>query len=116
MQILVDALHRWDVKVCASYLLESQFMDDKSKYFAGVLSATSAMINLEVPHINVMTKMDLVGSQSVVSTGRRRNDLDRYLEPDPTLILDKVNKETNPRFHALNEAIVNLVSYINFIF
>lgn len=31
-----------------------------SKFFAGTLSAMSAMINLEVPWINVMSKMDLV--------------------------------------------------------
>ncbi|GAA5797292.1 hypothetical protein HPULCUR_002673 [Helicostylum pulchrum] len=31
-----------------------------SKYFSGVLSAMSAMVNLEIPHVNVMTKMDLI--------------------------------------------------------
>ena len=35
-------------------------MDDKAKYFAGVLSAMSAMINLDISHLNIMTKMDLV--------------------------------------------------------
>lgn len=115
MQMLVDSLHKQDVKVAATYLLEAQFMDDRSKYFAGVLSATSAMINLEVPHINVMTKMDLVGTESVVSTGRKKKDLERYLEPDPTLILDEINKDTNPKFHALNQAIVNLIEDHNLI-
>jgi hypothetical protein len=44
------------------YLLDSQFLDDPTKYFSGVLAALSAMVNLEIPHVNVMTKMDLVVS------------------------------------------------------
>lgn len=39
---------------------KKQFVEDKSKFFAGVMSAMSAMINLEIPHINVMSKMDLL--------------------------------------------------------
>ncbi|EOR04909.1 GPN-loop GTPase 3-like protein [Wallemia ichthyophaga EXF-994] len=117
MQMLVDSLHKLDVKVAATYLLEAQFMDDRSKFFAGVLSATSAMINLEVPHINVMTKMDLVGNEpeSVISTGRKKKDLERYLDPDPTLILDEINRDTNPKFHSLNQAIVGLIEDHNLI-
>jgi hypothetical protein len=42
-------------------MLESQFVVDTSKFCAGVLSAMSAMISLEIPHINVMSKMDLMG-------------------------------------------------------
>ena len=34
----------------------------------------------------------------------------RYLDTDTTLLLEDANKQTNPRFHALNQAIVNLVS------
>lgn len=39
-----------------------------------------------------------------------RNDWSiRYLDPDPLLLQDEVNSATNPKFHALNEAIVQLV-------
>jgi hypothetical protein len=33
----------------------------------------------------------------------------RYLDPDPSLLVDEVNSRTNPKFHALNEAVVQLV-------
>jgi hypothetical protein len=91
----------------------------------------SAMINLEIPHINVMTKMDLVegdyGNQpaedeaegdkkpSRKSRARRnartktKKELERYFDPDPLLLIDDVNNSTSPRFHALNQAIVQLV-------
>ncbi|KAI7899943.1 GPN-loop GTPase, partial [Cokeromyces recurvatus] len=60
MKRLCETLNRLNMNVCGVYCLESQFIEDKSKYFSGVLSAMSAMVNLEIPHINVMTKMDLI--------------------------------------------------------
>lgn len=104
----------YDFRICALYLLESHFIDDRPKFFAGTLSAMSAMINLECPHINILSKMDLVkrgetGGDSIKG-GKSRRDLERYLDPDPTLLIDEVNEKTNPKFHTLNQAIVQLVS------
>ena len=70
------------------YLIESQFMEDKYKFFryvfsqllrftlsktshSGVMSAMSAMVNFEVPWINILTKMDLVNPKSDESGGPR---------------------------------------------
>lgn len=83
-------------------------MEDKSKFFAGVLSAMSCMINLEVPHINILSKMDLV-KPAKGGKGRLKRDVERYLETDPMLLREQSTSETNPKFHALNEAIVQLV-------
>ena len=33
----------------------------------------------------------------------------RYLDPDPLLLVEEANSRTNPKFHALNQAIVQLV-------
>lgn len=37
---------------------------DTPKFFAGVMSAMSAMLQLGIPHINVLTKMDLLGKKA----------------------------------------------------
>lgn len=34
----------------------------------------------------------------------------RYLDPDPGLLLEDANASMNPKFHALNQAVVGLVS------
>lgn len=113
----------YNYHVCACYLLESNFVDDVNKYFAGTLSAMSSMINLEVPMINVLSKVDLLkrgetgSSRSVMARGGRTGKgLDRFLDPDPTLILSEANSR-NPKFYNLNKAIVSLIedfSLINF--
>ncbi|KIY73691.1 hypothetical protein CYLTODRAFT_416720 [Cylindrobasidium torrendii FP15055 ss-10] len=115
---LVKNLSRLGIRTCATYLIESQFMEDKYKFFSGVLSAMSAMVNLEIPWINVMSKMDLVTANAADPSGGARNGLRgrrniaRYLEPDPMLLSMAHGDERstpNPRFHALNEAIVKLI-------
>jgi hypothetical protein len=42
-------------------------------FFSGVLSAMSAMVNLEIPWINVMSKMDLVTLNADEPSGGARN-------------------------------------------
>lgn len=71
-----------DIRLCAAYLLEATFVVDRAKYFAGTLSAMSAMILLEVPHINILSKMDLVKGQM------RKKDIKRFVTPDTTLLDD----------------------------
>lgn len=88
--------------LCATYLLEAPFVIDRPKFFSGVLSAMSAMILLETPHINILSKMDLV-------TDVPKRDLKRFLNPDPLLLANEANENTNPKFHELNKAIAHLV-------
>jgi GTPase SAR1 family protein len=38
-----------NINMCAAYLLESTFVIDKAKFFAGTLSAMSAMLMMEMP-------------------------------------------------------------------
>ncbi|KAF9452484.1 hypothetical protein P691DRAFT_697150 [Macrolepiota fuliginosa MF-IS2] len=115
---LVRNLQRLGIRTCAVYLIESQFMEDKYKFFSGVLSAMSAMVNLEIPWINIMSKMDLVTSNPDNESGgarnglRQRKNIARFLDPDPLLLANEPGREgnvTNPRFHALNRAIVQLI-------
>lgn len=71
-----------NVNICAAYLLESTFVVDRAKFFAGTLSAMSAMIMLEIPHVNILSKMDLVKGSVP------RKELKRFLDPDTSLLDD----------------------------
>ncbi|KAI6105648.1 GPN-loop GTPase [Pisolithus sp. B1] len=102
LPILARNLQRMGIRTCAAYLIDSQFMEDRYKFFSGVLSAMSAMVNLEIPWINIMSKMDLVS--------RTRRDISRYLDPDPLLLATaRDGRVENGRFHDLNRALVQLI-------
>lgn len=81
-----------NISLCATYLLESTFIVDKAKFFAGTLSAMSAMIMLEVPHVNVLSKMDLV--RGSVTT----RELKQFLDPN-TGLLDGEGDATEDSSH-----------------
>ncbi|RSH81714.1 ATP binding protein [Apiotrichum porosum] len=102
---------RLGFRTSAVYLVESQFMQDKAKFFAGVLSAMSCMLSLGISMLCLMSKMDLVKDDK----GRIRREVGRYLDPDPTLLLDDVNSQTNQKFHNLNKAVVGLIEDQNIV-
>jgi len=111
---LISHLSMQSIRICAVYLLESQFMEDRSKFFAGVMSAMSAMVNLEVPHLNLISKMDLV-SKKGGKAGMKKATIDRYMEVDPLLLVDEPHAKTNSKFHSLNQAIVQLIEDHNMV-
>lgn len=109
-----------NISLCAAYLLESTFVIDRAKFFAGTLSAMSAMIMLEIPHVNILSKMDLVKG----SVPKRH--LKRFLDPDTSLLDDdsNLNEQRGGRFidpsdkesvmdggsfHKLNKAVAQLI-------
>lgn len=106
-----------NVNMCAAYLLESTFVVDKAKFFAGTLSAMSAMLMLEMPHVNILTKMDQV--RDMVS----RKELRRFTNVDVQLLQDDNDESpealANPMakdalmsggsFNQLNRAVAQLI-------
>ena len=64
MQQLVAQLQQWNFRLCGIFLLDSQFLIDSAKFLSGVMTALSTMVTLELPHINVMGKLDLLDKKS----------------------------------------------------
>lgn len=60
-----------NMSLCVVYLLEAPFVTDRAKFFSGALSAMSAMMMLETPHINVLSKMDLITSPPSTSVAKK---------------------------------------------
>ena len=59
----------------AVYCMDVQFAADPAKFVGGCLAALGAMVQLELPHVNVLTKVDLLPAGG-------RDALDRFLIPD----------------------------------
>eukprot|EP01119_Soliformovum_irregulare_P015682 TRINITY_DN4446_c0_g1_i1.p1 TRINITY_DN4446_c0_g1~~TRINITY_DN4446_c0_g1_i1.p1 ORF type:complete len:280 (-),score=60.72 TRINITY_DN4446_c0_g1_i1:253-1092(-) len=107
MQRFVSSLQEWGYRVCGVYLLDSHFIDDPSKFMAGTLMCLSAMVRLELPHVNVMTKMDLM---------KNRDDevLEKYYNPDVFSLMCDLN-DSNPRFNKLTNALGTLIEEYNMV-
>lgn len=83
MKKLVKQLQDWNFNVCSVFLVDVQFMTDGAKFLSGTMAALSVMVNLELPHVNILSKMDLL------SKGARKR-LDQFLEPDSHSILGDI--------------------------
>lgn len=101
---LVKLLESWNFRLCTVFLVDSQFMVDGAKFLSGTMAALSVMANMEMPHVNVLSKMDLL---SVTE----RNQLDKYLDPDPKALLGDVTEESawGRQYKKLSEAIGSLI-------
>jgi GPN-loop GTPase len=98
MRSLIRKLESWGFRVQALYMLDSQFMSDPAKFFGGCITALSAMVQLEVPHVNVMSKMDLV-------SGTDDSRLDDFFRADVDTLVEELSLVTGPRFLRLNRAM-----------
>lgn len=108
MRQLVQKLHQWNFRVQALYFLDSQFIDDSSKFFGGCITALSAMIQLEVPHINVMSKMDLASKL-------QKDRLEEYMYPEIDVLASELSSQTAPKFARLNAAMANLLDQFSMV-
>lgn len=107
---LVKCFERHDYRVLALYCLESNFLLDIGKFFGGLLNATAAMLNVGIPHLNVITKMDLIQKEDDEDDdyADEAHPLYSFFYPDPSTLLDKLNT-FRPAYRKLNEALGRLL-------
>jgi len=64
---LVKAMSSWGFTIVSAYLLDALFVLEPSKFISGCMLSLSCMIQLELPHINIITKMDLADRDEIES-------------------------------------------------
>jgi hypothetical protein len=109
----------------AVFCIDSAFCIDASKFLSGTLLSLSAMVALELPHVTILTKCDLMDEREVErileygsaqaiwdreqdrQTLLRRtdwnNDLDVVLEPEVAYNTTTVSSEEKERIQLLEE-------------
>jgi GPN-loop GTPase len=105
MRRVVDQMRLWgfESSMVGVFCVDSTFLTDTSKFISGSLLALSAMIALELPHVNVLTKCDLMAEEDIermlsIESASYMWDLEQH---------DKVDR-THKRYR-LTEAISSLL-------
>eukprot|EP01090_Pellita_catalonica_P017907 TRINITY_DN5566_c0_g1_i1.p1 TRINITY_DN5566_c0_g1~~TRINITY_DN5566_c0_g1_i1.p1 ORF type:complete len:270 (+),score=30.63 TRINITY_DN5566_c0_g1_i1:682-1491(+) len=101
---LSDQFESWGYNPCAVYLLDSHFVSDAAKFISGVMMCLSVMYKMELPHTNLLTKIDLWKME-----GKSKNDMPKYLNPDIDSLVYDLSKTTDKRFLRLNKEIGELL-------
>ncbi|KAL3811007.1 hypothetical protein ACHAXA_002284 [Cyclostephanos tholiformis] len=79
MNKIIDQLRMWgyDHRMVSVFVVDATFVTEPAKFISGSLLALSAMISMQLPHVNVLSKCDLVEEAS----------MDRVLEMESALQL-----------------------------
>ena len=108
LKIVIRALQSWGYTVCGTFLVDSAMViGDISKYLSAIMLATSAMVQLEMPWVNVLSKVDLIPEE----------DAERFGDVDYGWVrrtLDDLNSQRRrtalvQRTHRLNNAVCSLL-------
>ena len=67
MRDLAKTLVSWGFRVMSVYLMDALFVLEPAKFISGCMLSLSCMLQLELPHINVVTKCDIADKEQVDS-------------------------------------------------
>ena len=73
--IVKEMEEQWHFRVCCVHLVDSYMCSEPSNFMSALLVSMSAMMMLELPHVNVLSKIDLVEAY-----GKLHFNLDFYTE------------------------------------
>lgn len=112
MKQLVYYFDKWHYRMCCVYLLDSVFVTDATKFASGILCCLSGMIQLELPHINVLTKIDLLDKKDA-------NNVSKLCDPDLQSLQNQMEQESkeddNDKHKLLTCSIAQLLKSFNMV-
>lgn len=108
-------LAKWGFRLAAVHLVDSHYCTDPGKFISVLCTTLSTMLHVELPHVNVLSKMDLIEQY-----GKLAFNLDYYTEVlDLSYLLDHL--ASDPFFKnycRLNKKLVEVIedySLVSFI-
>ncbi|OAQ30747.1 hypothetical protein K457DRAFT_93034 [Linnemannia elongata AG-77] len=106
MKRILNRLEKIGYRLCCVHLVDSHYCTDAAKYISVLLLSLKTMLQLELPHVNVLSKVDLIETY-----GRLPMALDFYTNvADLSYLQFHLNQDPfMKRFQQLNEAMCELI-------
>ncbi|XP_053562964.1 GPN-loop GTPase 2 [Bombina bombina] len=103
---ILRQLGSWGLRLCAVHLVDSHYCTDPAKFISVLCTSLSTMLHVELPHINVLSKMDLIEQY-----GRLAFNLDYYTEVmDLSYLVDHLTSDPFFRRHRrLHEKLAEVI-------
>lgn len=108
-------LGKWNFRLTAVHLVDSHYCTDPAKFISVLCTSLSTMLHVELPHVNVLSKMDLIEQY-----GKLAFNLDFYTEVmDLSYLLDHLASDPFlKKFRRLNEKLAEVIqdySLVSFV-
>lgn len=113
---IFEKLEKLNYHLCAVHLIDSHYCSDPSKFISTLLLSLSTMMQVGLPHVNVLSKADLLKNNS----SKLHFGLDFYTDVlDLEYLLEMLDDGPfTKKFKKLNAAVVGLIqdySLVSFI-
>lgn len=103
---IFSRLSKWNFRLASVHLVDSHYCADPAKFISVLCTSLSTMLHVELPHVNVLSKMDLIEQY-----GKLAFNLDFYTEVmDLHYLLDHLAADPFfKKFHRLNTKLAEVV-------
>ncbi|KAI9301659.1 GPN-loop GTPase [Cunninghamella echinulata] len=103
---ILDRLEKHNFRLVAVHLVDAHYCTDPAKYISVLLLSLKTMVQLELPHVNILSKIDLIESY-----GKLRFNLQYYTDVmDLSYLLESLNEDAfGSKFKKLNQALCELI-------
>ncbi|CAM4702607.1 hypothetical protein PO909_009602 [Leuciscus waleckii] len=108
-------LSKWNFRLTSVHLVDSHYCTDPAKFISVLCTSLSTMLQVELPHVNVLSKMDLIEQY-----GRLAFNLDFYTEVlDLSYLVEHLALDPFfKKFHHLNVKLAEVIqdySLVSFV-
>merc|ERR1719346_514652 len=115
MKSIIDHLTSQDLRLTCVNLVDSHHCSDAGKFVSVVLTSLTSMLQIALPHVNLLSKVDLVEKY-----GKLQFNLDYYTDVlDLEYLIDTFPDDNfTKKYKLLNEALTGLISdysLVNFV-
>lgn len=103
---ILKKFEQFGFRLCAVQLIDSHYCSDPGKFISVLLTVLTTMCQLELPHINVLSKVDLAEQN-----GRLHFGIDFYSEVlDLEYLLQELDQTTlSKKYLKLNKGLVDVI-------
>ncbi|XP_046438224.1 GPN-loop GTPase 2-like isoform X1 [Daphnia pulex] len=109
---IMKQLEAFGFRLCCVQLIDSHYCSDPGKFISVLLTAMTSMFQMEMPQVNVLSKVDLAEQH-----GRLHFGLDFYTEVlDLNYLLEAINADPfMKKYRQLNAALIDVVENYSFV-
>jgi len=99
MRNLTKCLISWGFRVVTVYLIDALIVLEPTKFISACLLSLSCMLQLECPHVNIVTKCDIADKEQV----------QEVLDSDGSWMIRQRDRESRGKLKQLSDAIGSVV-------
>jgi len=99
MRDLAITMSSWGFRVLSVYLLDALFVLEPIKFISGCMLSLSCMLQLELPHVNVITKCDMADKEQI----------EAVLDSEGAWMVNALDKHSPERLKQLSRALSSVV-------